>query len=307
MVGVPAGLAELLPVSQAMTVTGERTRLRVVPPFLYRAEDRPGLKSLATKEGAVGDVAYRTSEPKPAAQAAASLLPYGTPALLGQTYGAGRTAYLASQDTWRWRMADNAGLVAYEIFWERLLVWLCSTAKKRVTAASDGNRYGIGDLVELDLRVLGKDYVPAADARVTCLLTTPAGRVRELTLDPDLHSAGRYEATVTPEEAGEFSLDFQAVLPNETLSCRAQFVAREVGRELDNPLYSEGTLRDVARITGGAFYHYRNAIDPGDLPLSPATPQVETRVYWARQWWVILLLGTALCAEWWCRRRMGLR
>ena len=95
--------------------------------------------------------------------------------------------------------------------------------------------------------------------------------------------------------------------PSGTLSAEAHFLARRTGVETEDTGYREDVLRDMARVTGGAFYSYRDLDRIGRLPLSRDVPMKTTRLYWTRHGALLAALAAILGAEWFLRRRLGLK
>ena len=87
----------------------------------------------------------------------------------------------------------------------------------------------------------------------------------------------------------------------------AHFLARGAGAETANTEYREGVLRDVARITGGLFHHYRDLGSLRTIPLSASVPMTEHRRYWADAPWLLVLAALVFGCDWYLRRRVGLK
>jgi len=271
----------------------ERAAVLVSPPGPYLPDDMPAFITDTLKRGARAGLVMQGSD---------------VPVLSAQHYGSGRTAFLGTESTWRWHLSSATDRDRHTVFWANLLVWLSSTAKPRLDVPFDGAKLSVNDPVNLTCSVLGSDFRPAMNATVTAMLTSPGGErsERAFAASPDL--PGGYTDVFTPNQAGEYSVSLHAEFPDGSSVQRdVFFLAAHSGVEAQDTTYREDVLRDLARITGGQFYHYTEIGRVNDVPLSPAVPTRTTRRYWTESWTLIALLLAAFGAEWFLRRRIGLK
>jgi hypothetical protein len=305
---LPEALRDLLPLQPVAGGSFKaRERLEVNPEFIFEPDPARALDPVAGLPVPPGGPVWLTSALKRGARPAAELRQSELKVLSAQAYGSGRVAYLGLESTWSWRLANDAGESSHSAFWNALLVWLSSTGKPRLRIVSDGAKVGLGDALPLDLDVMGSDFLPAPDARVTAALTTPSGQASEITLDAAAETAGHYTGVFFPEEAGEYRVTYRVESPTGTLTQEAHFLARRTGVETEDTAYREDVLRDMARVTGGAFYAYGEMDQIERLPLSRSVPMKTTRLYWTRHAALLLALAAVLGAEWLLRRRLGLK
>ncbi len=306
---VPDSIASALPVLETDSrVVHERIRmeLEAAPIFSHLEGGRLfGSPGLFVGEGtavAVAEEWKRGARPVLLREGRSDAL------MAAHAFGAGRVAYLGAEDTWQWRMASDAGLEQHRLFWENLLVWLSSAGKPRLTVSSHGERYSLQEPFDLEANVQGSDFRPARDASVSVRITDPSGESWERRLQPSFDVPGRYRASVVPELPGEYHARYRIDFPDgERLERDAYFISTPQGAEREDTRYLEPVLRDLARITGGEFYHYTEVSRFSSLPLSETIPVRESRNYWANHAWFVLLLFAALVGEWFFRRRMGLK
>lgn len=308
MEDLPEALRDLLPL-QPVTAGSlkARERLEVNPEFIFEQDPARALDPVAGLPVPPGGPVWLATALKRGARSAAGLRQRELTVLSAQSYGSGRVAYLGLESTWTWRLASAAGESSHTAYWNALLVWLSSTGKPRLRVVSDGAKIGLGDALPLDVHVLGSDFLPAPDARVTATVTTPAGQSSDITLDAVAETAGHYTAPFFPEQAGEHRVTYRVESPAGSLSGEAHFLARRTGVETEDTGYREDILRDVARVTGGAFYTYREMDRIERLPLSSSVPTKTTRLYWTRHGALLVALALVLGAEWFLRRRLGLK
>lgn len=305
---LPEALREVLPlVPPAAGYLKTRERLQTNPEFIFDRDPARALEPLAGLPLPMGEAMWLSSAPKRGARVAATLRGSDLGVLWAQSYGSGRTAYLGLESTWRWPLATAAGQSSHAAFWNSLLVWLSSTGKQRFRSLAEGTKAGLGEGVALDVRLLGSDYLPAPDAHLTATVVAPSGRSVDVALDAVAETPGHYTAVFFPEEPGEHRVSYRVEGPSGSLSGEAHFLARRMGVETEDTTYREDVLRDMARITGGTFVTYRDAAGFSRLPLSPTVPMKSARFYWSRHGALLVLLAFVLGAEWFLRRRLGLK
>jgi hypothetical protein len=244
---------------------------------------------------------------KPAARTLLST-PAGQSVLSLQAFGAGRIGYTGTLSTWRWHMRGQTSGEEYTAYWRGLLAFLGSTTKSRVTPLLHGRQVAVDDPVKLEADILGADFWPAPNARVTATLTRPDGQIEKIALNPSLLEPGRFEAPLQPRGAGEYQVEYDVELPGgEKLREESFFTASFAGAEMQDTAYHEELLRDLARITGGWFTHYSQLRPDAEIPLRQDVPVVEKRVYLADSWVYLIVIAVLLGGEWIVRRRYGMK
>ncbi len=305
---LPEGFSDLMPVRATDAPAFVRdARVDVSRQFIFTKDASGALRSPRGLPLGSGEPVWLAAKIKSGARAAARLRGDGPAVLTAQSYGSGRVAYAGFENTWKWRLGDAAGLTAHSEFWQTLLVWLGSTGKKRVRAACDGAKVGLGEEVALDLDVLGTDFRPAPDARISAAITSPGGEESVVHLDPTGDAPGRYSAVFFPEESGAYTVRYRIRTRADKLEYVSHFLGQQTGTESEDTSYRESTLRDLARITEGSFRHYPDLDTITELPLSKDIAVRVERRYWSDSWLPLVLLIAALAAEWYCRRRIGLK
>jgi hypothetical protein len=225
-----------------------------------------------------------------------------------QAYGAGRVGWLGSEATWRWRMATATGAEQHRLFWSNSLVWLASTGKPRLTVPVQGTRVPLAADLDVGIEVMGSDFRPAQAAEVQATVTTPAGETRQIRLQPSFRQPGRFETDFRPDQAGEYRIRYQVDFPEgEELVQDAFFIASHHDQEREEVAYREDVLRDIARLTGGVFYHHSEAANLREIPLAEGIPNQESRRHLASHPLFLFLLALPLVGEWYIRRRIGLK
>mgnify|MGYP002629083429 CR=1 FL=1 len=230
------------------------------------------------------------------------------PILVVQAFGAGSTAYLGTENTWRWRMESDKGLEQHGLFWRQLLFWLASGGKERLDMPLQGTVQSLDSQVDLDLKVRAQDFGAESEARVTATIEKPSGERADVLLNPSLTLPGKYEADFLASEPGEFHVRYSVEYGDgELLEHDAFFAVSPTGPELSDTSFKESLLRDVARLTGGIYTSYRDWRSISEIPVADHIPVVQRRVYWAHSWPYFLVLALFLLSEWYRRRVLGLK
>jgi uncharacterized membrane protein len=230
------------------------------------------------------------------------------PLLAVQRFGRGRSMVFAGEASWRWRMQLPSSDRTHELFWRQAARWLASSTPDQVSMAAVSPMLP-GATEQVSVEVRNKAFEPVRDADVSMRVTMPGGEVRDLKgalLDAN---TGRYTAQTRFEQPGVYRIVAEARRGSEGLGTSEQWVlAGAADLELADPRLNEDVLRRVSRASGG---RYLQVADLSRLPSllasssdDPAPPRLQE--LWHNIWifmTVVLLLG----AEWWLRRRWGLR
>ena len=217
------------------------------------------------------------------------------PILVVQAYGAGSSAYLGTENTWRWRTESEKGKEQHDRFWRQLLFWLASGGKERMDIPLQGSVQSLESEVDLDLKVRAQDFGPESEARVLARVEKPSGETAEVLLNPSITLPGLYEGGFIPSDSGEFHVRYAVQYQDgELLESDAFFAVSPTGPELADTGFRESLLRDTARLTGGSYTRYRNWKKLRDVPVANHIPVVIQRFYWAQGWPYFLVLAALI-------------
>ncbi len=231
----------------------------------------------------------------------------GQPLLTYHAYGAGRVAYHGLQDSWRWRMESASGTEQHRRYWLSIIEWLAESRRSRIEAPLQGQVRNINESAPLEIRLLDNAFRPRSDARVRATVTSPHGETSDYTLFPKFGEPGVFENQFDLSYPGEYKVDYRAEFPGgETLQRSIYFAASSEDIEGDTGL-NESLLRDIARLSGGEYFHWNEVRQIRDLAISTQVPMIRSTLYWARSWPYIILLLIIAALEWGIRRRYGLR
>lgn len=237
---------------------------------------------------------------KPAASVLLALDgPGQRPLLAMQGFGRGQSAWLGSDETWRWRAVDPA---AHAAWWRRLVAGLGQprllAAARPVRLSLDRERPVAGEPVGVVLRRRG----PAAAVLPATATAAGLAPVR-LDLARRPGQDGVYAATWIPAVPGLHAL----AVEGEPAAQRLVEVAAPDPEEDDRGQRLD-ILRGIAAASGGAYLPLERAGElPGVLARLGAVvaPVRETVGLWSAPG-LVLLFALALGLEWTLRRRWEL-
>jgi uncharacterized membrane protein len=230
--------------------------------------------------------------------------------LAAHRYGRGRAVALMPQDSWMWQMHADIPLEdqTHELFWRQLLRYLVSEVPQPLTARLSADRAEPGQPVTITADVADSGYVRVNGAEVWATVVDPAGAEHEVPLRWTVRRDGEYEASWTPTTNGLHEIRIRAEQDGHALGEGVAFLhAGDLGAEYFGAALQEGTLRRVARETGGRYYTpstLRTLAEDVTFTESGATV-VEYRDLWDMPVLLLVLIGL-LSGEWALRKRRGL-
>ena len=242
---------------------------------------------------------------------AAAATHLGKPVLLAaQPFGSGRTAFMAFDNTWRWR---STGEQYFNRFWIQLVRYLAQPRRegqsKRGTIVLDRESPRVGDFVKVEARVLDAAFVPWAEAEVTATLELPGGEKRDLSLTAAPGRPGWFTGRLVVDWSGTACLrlllpsEGRIDLPVEELRKYIQVETSEV--EFRSLAQRAEDLKKLAAGAGGAYVTLAEARGlPDQIP--NANRVKPTRGVDEPLWdngWVLGAAAVLLCIEWIVRRR----
>ena len=242
---------------------------------------------------------------RPVLEARASSLPI----VAAQAYGAGRVIHMGSDQSWRWMMDSDRGGEQYRLYWQHLLAWLGTGGKPRLEVPLEGTLQDLSEPLNLNILARNNEYELSDSAIVRAVLTGPDGTsTPEQLLMPDSREPGQYHGSVGLSLPGEYRVNYSVEYEGgEQIDRSAFFAGAYIGAENSDLRFRESELKDLARITGGVYYHYTEVDAIEELSLSSSVPMLQRYHYWTRHFIFILLFLGILGYEWFYRRRIGLK
>ncbi len=264
----------------------------------------------------------------------------GTPVLILQRAGLGKSLLIAAEGYWNWDFGvktfkDTRYHAIYPRFWAQVLRWMATdTDDKNVYLTTDASTYTIGDTVRITAYLYSETYQPQTGATVQVEVIPPDGTPFQVGSQQSAANSQEDNSQQRDSLESDLSLTNNALADMNNLYT-AQFVLLQKGKyriratgrsgnlklgedqidiyahpqlaELETPQLNENLLKQLAAQTGGAYFTMANA---EAVPENIAKVQNSIFVDAERELWshplvliaVVGLLGT----EWFLRKRIGL-
>ena len=272
----------------------ETLKVWSILPGIYWSHPVHSLKPLATALLVSGDPTDRTAgaESQPA------------PIVAVQYYGKGRSLYIGTDETWRWRyIADG---LYHRRFWLNVIDYLSAgrLERKRVIITTGGDHFVVGHKLKIRVEAYGRDYQPLTDEKFQIeMVDTSTGKAERITLKRG-RVKGRYETAITLKQTGTFELTTR----------EPQFKGETVGKtitvslpeeEFIHPEADRFTLETIA--PGNRFMMIHQAdrlaklIPPGKTTIFRDMPHDLWDVPL-----ILILLVMLLAAEWILRKKYNM-
>jgi hypothetical protein len=235
------------------------------------------------------------------------------PVVAQQQYGLGQVLYVGTDNTWRWRR--NTDERFYPILWGQIAQKLGLAhllgGSKRTQISTDKQSYAVGERVTIYARLYTADFNPVRDNSVEGSYvikaadgSVPPGAERQsvtLRAVPDQPGMYRGDFTVLAPGVHQFAVKSDPGAPYEFSAAEARF-------EMGETAMNEALLKQMAEISGGAFFREENL---SQLPeaLRAKSERVSSVVdaeLWSSPLYFILLF-TVATLEWALRKRAQLK
>ncbi|MFN3192630.1 MAG: hypothetical protein ACE361_19110 [Aureliella sp.] len=251
-----------------------------------------------------------------------------TPALVTQQYGAGRVAYLASDETWRWRrkpfdtppLAHDAATrndQYHSAFWNQLVLWTMAKpySQSNDLIALDTGKvvYSPGEPIQVRCQLrqgsLESESFETSSLAAFALIRSDSGTEQRVPLNPHSSIPGQFETTLDSLPADSYHVRVEVSgYPSSALDLEDSFqVVSGSSSELRDYRCNEFDLRQLSLASGGEYLHESEVAQL--VPLLRPQSSMRTSQYHFALWqsfgWFSVAI-TLLAAEWWMRKRYGL-
>lgn len=178
-----------------------------------------------------------------------------SPLLVTQRYGRGATWLMATSTTWRWQMQMPLEDQKHETFWRQLLYSLASASPSPVSLQPERAVYEDDTAVTLEAEVLGKDYMPIADAQVQVTATSETGMSVPVRLESSGRGDGRHTVALDARAPGLYRVELVATRGDEEVGRAVAHLRRADGvLEQFSSWQHRPMLERIARTTGGRYW-----------------------------------------------------
>jgi len=222
----------------------------------------------------------------------------------------GRTAFLATDETWRWRFQY---LETYrEPFWRGVIRYLALNRLRRsdfrFDLSTELSSYVLGDRIGITARIKDTSFEPLVAESFEVHVTSPDGRREVLSLPREQQAPGVFKGSLAATEEGPYRLWLVDPETAETRSPRIVTVGVP-SLETDDPVLDVHLLERIAARTGGRYRPLEEAarlLDAlDDPPAERPLDEPEREEVWAG-FGQLGLLVAFLAAEWIVRKRRHL-
>ncbi|MGC4032740.1 MAG: hypothetical protein QM754_13615 [Tepidisphaeraceae bacterium] len=229
------------------------------------------------------------------------------PILVAGRYGAGRTSFLAVDDSWRWRFYHGESV--FDSYWVQQLRFLARGRKlgqRRLTLASQRPVYDLGQQVRLTLRVIDPQLQTQLPPQMSVKLLAADGKqVRQETLVKQ-DGADSYTSSFLADRLGKFTVNLPGPVPGvDDLSLPIEVAVPKL--ELSSPQVDRTTLGRLASETGGRLIELSDAARKlAEIPTAERrVPVISNQAIWNAPI-ALLMFVVVLTAEWVLRKWFGM-
>lgn len=227
------------------------------------------------------------------------------PLLVTDLRGNGKVLYMGSDSAWRWRRGVEDRY--HYRFWGQVVRWM---AHQRHMTAQEGIRFfyhpenpATGERIFLHATVFDASGQPLKTGTTTVTLVAPSGRTEKVPLEAGTEGWGVFTGALTPPEGGDLRVTVNSPEAGRTLETR--ILVREQRLEVVGQPARTGTLREIADISGGAFFttdQLDAMVEALQTLPEPQPREIRFRL-WCHPLWVATLLG--LLTIYWVGRKLA--
>lgn len=229
-------------------------------------------------------------------------------------YGAGRVAWIGTDETWRWR--DPLGDRVHQSFWTQLMRWGLGSrlrgADRRLQVALDRALIQLGDVVDVRARLLDEAGAPTGRPQIQLVRIDETGA--EIIGSRIDGAFGRVADTdvwsqrLTGLAEGRWRITVSGIVP-ELVEVRELLVARRASVEGVELGADATTLARIADAGGGIATDATGVAELGASLVGHLAPRTSERRMTISLWQshgALLLVLLLLVGEWSGRKRRGL-
>lgn len=229
------------------------------------------------------------------------------PILVSGRYGAGRTAFLAVDDSWRWRF--YTGESVFDSYWVQQIRSLARGRKlgqRRITLISQKPVYDLGQQARLALRVIDPQLQTQLPPQLGVQLLDEKGQlIRNETLVRQ-EPGDTYLSSFSADRLGKFTVKLASPAPGvDDLSLPIEIAVPKL--ELSSPQVDRTSLARLAGETGGRVIELADATKqlPQIASAERRVPVISNQPVWNAPL-ALFLFVIVLTSEWIARKVFGM-
>lgn len=200
------------------------------------------------------------------------------PLMVTGRYGAGNTAYIGFNGTWRWRQMGREAEF-FDKFWVKLVRYLAdarsSKGRRYGSLETDKDRYEVGDKVAITARLRNAAYEPLKADQVEATLRTEDGAPISVMLRPVMNQPGTFEGHTAARRTGvqTLTVDIPSAEGIKPTVDDKNFTVELPQVEMNQQWLNKPLLTQLAEQTGGKYFEL-NELDQ----LAAAVPDQTEKI-----------------------------
>ncbi|MFN4146504.1 MAG: vWA domain-containing protein [Runella sp.] len=234
----------------------------------------------------------------------------GKPLLIINTGNARKTAVLAGEGIWQWRLEEYALTEKQEAVDELLqkVMQLISVKedKRKFRVYPLANEYNLGDKVNFETEVYNDIYEKTYGQNIRLDITNERGKVQTYTYT-NAEGSSRFELSGLTE--GVYQFKATTSLNGKVETTDGQFIVKDLALELSNLTADFGLLRALSQQSGGQFVQANQIAQLKDFLLKNKAPDrldsTESLAELIHNKWLFFLLLLLATLEWATRKYQG--
>ena len=229
------------------------------------------------------------------------------PMLVTSSAGNGKTLYLAHDSAWRWRKGVE-DLYHYR-FWGQVARWMSyqrnMAAGEQLRLYFTPDRPKPGDTVTLNANAFDSFGAPLTDGEVTVDITSPDGKSRRISLDPQDGAWGNYSGRLKIDQPGAWKVSAKIANDKEAKPIVTSLLSQGTTIEKTGQPSRVDVLEEMARVTKGAILENDELAEfVKQITTLPDPQPIETRTpLWSH--WLTAALIILLLSIFWVGRKLN--
>ena len=235
------------------------------------------------------------------------------PILATRKIGKGRSLIFASDSSWNWnfkKVGEGGSGRYYQKFWDNIIEWITDAPETSLLKiATDKEKYGEGEKVELKVMAMSEEYNPLSGAEVKLNIHGLSEKkdLENIKLKTDQNGHAQFE--FHPPSEGFYRAKAETGADKTRLTDKTIFSVFSPSGEFQRPLINEKLLKSIAELTGGTYNIISENSHMGDLAFP--NPEIKVKAggrsisLWD-SWWTYGFIIGFLFIDWWLRRKSGL-
>ena len=220
-----------------------------------------------------------------------------------------RSAYLLGENIWKWRaksFVDKKSFESFDLFIDKTIQFLASNDARRSLIVNHERFYNSGDALEITAQYFNKNYEFDDKARLTIAVTnTKTKQVKNYDL---LKTTNSFKVNLDGLNAGSYSFTVKELNSNASYSSTFEILDFDIEKQFVNPDIAK--LKQLANQTKGTVFVpnqvdelIKSLLNNQDYKTIQKTIVKKTPLIdW---YWLLILIATALGAEWFIRKYNG--